>query len=160
MNDLPLKDIHLPDSGFWWPPAPGWWVLLGLIILAIYLLPQAWRWLRRKPIHSMSLVELNRVRKQQQENPDQRLALQQISGLLRRTVMSYRGRRGNANLSGQAWLARLNELAGRECFSQSQIEILAEGQYRRELEVNIDDLCGSCEHWIKSLPRRQFNVSD
>ena len=34
MNELPLRDIHLPDAVSWWPPAIGWW-LLAIIIVAL-----------------------------------------------------------------------------------------------------------------------------
>ena len=40
-----LRDIHLPDTGGFWPPAPGWW-LLALIALAA-LAGLIW-WLRRQ----------------------------------------------------------------------------------------------------------------
>ena len=32
MNELQLRDIHLPESSLWWPPAPGWWILALLLI--------------------------------------------------------------------------------------------------------------------------------
>ena len=54
MNELGLKDIHLPDVGLWWPLAPGWWLLLILVLLVIYYLPRLLRWLRWKPVKTLS----------------------------------------------------------------------------------------------------------
>jgi len=36
VNELPLKDIHLPDAITWWPLAIGWWLLIVMVIAAIY----------------------------------------------------------------------------------------------------------------------------
>jgi len=33
-SSIPLRDIHLPDPIGWWPPAPGWSIVLGLLVLA------------------------------------------------------------------------------------------------------------------------------
>ena len=41
MNNDPLsqlRDIHTPDPVSWWPLAPGWWILIVLIIAAIVAL--------------------------------------------------------------------------------------------------------------------------
>ena len=34
-SQIPLRDIHLPGAVAWWPPAPGWWVLLALAVGAL-----------------------------------------------------------------------------------------------------------------------------
>ena len=38
-EQIPLRDLHLPEVVSWWPLAPGWWVLIALAAVAlIYLL--------------------------------------------------------------------------------------------------------------------------
>ena len=34
---LELRDIHLPTEISWWPLAPGWWIVIGLILLGIVI---------------------------------------------------------------------------------------------------------------------------
>ena len=43
-NALPLKDLHLPAETGWWPLAPGWWGVIGVLAAAAAYL--AWRWYR------------------------------------------------------------------------------------------------------------------
>ena len=38
-----LRDIHLPDTGGFWPPAPGWWLLALLSLTALALAVLWWR---------------------------------------------------------------------------------------------------------------------
>lgn len=30
---LPLKDVHVGLTPAWWPPAPGWWMLLAAVLV-------------------------------------------------------------------------------------------------------------------------------
>jgi len=63
MNGLELRDIHLPEGSLWWPPAPGWWlllVLLGLVSLAAWWSLQR----RRHPsLRRLSLRQLDAIRR-------------------------------------------------------------------------------------------------
>jgi len=104
MNGPELRDIHLPDPSLWWPPAPGWWLLLGLALLAAAVL-WWWRRLRRESLRRRALVELAAIRAAFARDGDDRAALRALSTLLRRTLISYRGRRDYAASTGAEWSA-------------------------------------------------------
>ncbi len=161
MNELPLRDIHLPTDSLWWPPAPGWWMLLVLLILIGLSLPKIRGWLRHRPIKSTCLRELGRIRQTAGAgHDDKRRLIQEISVLLRRTVMSYGTRETDASLSGEQWISRLNQFSGEPCFSSTQCDLLTRGQYQPEFEVDIDELFRNCENWINALPRREGHAAD
>lgn len=160
MNEIPLKDIHLPDVGLWWPPAPGWWLLMILTVLVIYYLPQILRWLRWKPVKKLSLRELTRIRANRDNGLEDLRVLQEISILLRRTVISYSGRAAGASVTGENWVEQLRQLAGKDYFTAEQNEWLSIGQYQVSARCDLPGMLLSCEKWIKALPRRNPNVAD
>ena len=160
VNELPLRDIHLPDVSLWWPPAPGWWILVILVVVAIFYSKRLIRWWRFKPVKRLSLSELNRIRDDLNTTGNEQQAQQEISVLLRRTVMSYYGRNLNASLSGDKWVRKLEQLVPVVCFSAQQSDWLSNGRYQRESYCDIQSMIDSCERWIRALPRRNINVSN
>ena len=160
MNELPLRDIHLPDVSLWWPPAIGWWLLPLVIVLIAFYLPKLIRWLTRKPVKKLSLRELKRIRRDLEINHDEHQALRELSVLLRRTVMSYCGRNTSASLTGASWVEQLEQLSAEHCFSAEQSDWLSHGQYRPTAKCEIKALMRSCENWIRALPRNHFNAAN
>lgn len=153
MNAPELRDIHLPDGSLWWPPAPGWWLLLGLAVFAAAI---AW-WIvqrRRQPTPKrLSLRELELIRKVYARERDDRAALDAIARLLRRTLISYRGRAAHAASTGEALREQLELLAPRHGFSDGQLRWLSYERYRPNPDCDVDDLLRACERWIRALPR-------
>ncbi len=164
MNGPELRDIHLPDSVAWWPPAPGWWLLL---LLAIALGAAAWWWRsrgRRLPAHGSALTELGQIRARldalDADLPERgQLALREVSALLRRILISYRGRDVFAASSGGDWIAQLRDLAA-VGFSVEQLEMLGHGRYRRDSSCDSEALLAACETWIMALPRETNRAAD
>lgn len=154
MDEIPLRDIHLPDPGLWWPPALGWWILLVVVTLGLLCLPRLLRWWRLKPVKKLSMRQLTCIRRELEVSGDEQLALQNISVLLRRIVMSYRGRTASASLSGEDWVHELERLAGENSFNKQQCEWLSNGQYQPASQCEIWPMIDSCEYWIRALPRR------
>lgn len=160
MNELELRDIHLPDVSLWWPPAPGWWVVLALLLLLAVMLPWLIQRLRHKPVNRLCLQELKTIRQRFTVGQPENDVLRETSALLRRTLIAYRGRRGFAASTGDAWINQLQSLAASESFSQAQLELLAHRRYQPDTDSDIDKLLQACERWIRSLPRGEVHVSD
>ena len=111
MNEdaLPLRDLHLPETIGWWPLAPGWWVLIAMVVAGLAYL--AWRWHRAWRFNAprrCALRELARVEAAYLEHRDPVTLGKQLSELLRRAMLAYAPRADIAGLTGDAWLAWLD----------------------------------------------------
>jgi hypothetical protein len=115
-----LAPAHAPPALGWWPLAPGWWVLLALLIIAIavalYLYFQPQRRMRR-----LALRELKRLA----DNTDEpHLLARDLEHLMRRFAMMRFGREQIALLSGDAWIAFVVAHGGKEFAGASGTNLL------------------------------------
>jgi len=158
MNDLPLHDIHLPQSVNWWPPAIGWWLVLVLLILAglaIFKFIRFKQAQQKKRIYrKLALRELQGIRKQYGQDKASIELLRAISTLLRRIALSYRPRESVASLTGKQWIDTLNSLSGEGGFPPEFAQLLQTAPYRPEAEFNAKELLNCCEQWIRQLPEK------
>lgn len=147
--DLPLRDIHLPSPIGWWPPAPGWWLLLfgipALALLSFWL----WRFLRRQTPKKLALRELDAIARSDAPTLER---TRQLAILLRRTCLSVYPREEVASLVGEAWLAFLDTPLKHKGFSEGAGRLLLDAPYRREAPADLDALFALCREWIKRLP--------
>lgn len=148
-QNLPLRDIHLPEAISWWPPAIGWWLLLLLIPLLIF---GAWylykRLTRNTPIKSAQRL-LATIK--DDPNTDDFQKLQQLSTWLRRVSISIAPRQNSAGLTGKAWLAYLDNGVAGSPFSEGIGQCLTEVQFRQSApeDLDINALITLCETWLK-----------
>lgn len=163
-NDLPanpvsglqLRDIHLPGAVSWWPLAIGWWLtplLLVLLALAFIVLRRALHKRRHSAHKKIAQAELQRIKQQYVDSADDALhSLRELSVLLRRVALSYLPREHSASLTGEAWIAQLNQLAQHKVFNQQHLELLTHGVYQPQLEADLTPLLKQCEQWLQQLP--------
>jgi hypothetical protein len=151
MEPLPLRDIHLPAAIGWWPPAIGWWLApLAALTLAALLVWLVRRWRRVTPV-KLALRELDRLAQDPELDPAEKL--RRLSILLRRTALTLHPREQVAGLTGQAWLAWLDQALGEPRFSQGPGRALAEAPYRRAPAEDWEPLLGLCRDWLKALSK-------
>ena len=106
---LPLRDLHLPEPVGWWPLAPGWSLLIGLVIVAIaYGLVRAYQRRQRNAARRYALRELARYEAEYRKHKDPVTLAKQLSQLLRRGMLAYAPRTEIAGLTGEAWLRWLD----------------------------------------------------
>jgi hypothetical protein len=106
-DDLPqLRDIHLPAEPAWWPPAPGWWILLILAIgIIVFLFMRGPR--RRRARRDREVVgALARLQAQWQRDNDDARFVTALSEHLRR--LSRLVRADAAALTGADWIGFLD----------------------------------------------------
>jgi uncharacterized protein YjiS (DUF1127 family) len=119
-----LVDIVVLPAIPAWPPAPGWWVVIAVIVAASI----AWsirvraRY-RANAYRRAALAELNDVALDD-------AAPMHVATVLKRTAIAGTGRAAVASLSGDEWVAWLNGRMRRPVFSDQPAELLAERIYR------------------------------
>jgi len=143
-----LRDIHLPEPVSWWPPAPGWWVALLLSLAAIFFVVYYLRkyWLQRR-YRRVALLELGNFSLNDERN--NQVLLEEISALLRRVALQAYGREKVAPLTGESWLAFLDNTGKTEQFSSGAAKVLGAGLYQSSVEADMEQVMLIVRNWIK-----------
>lgn len=144
-----IRDIRLPEPDFWWPPAPGWW-LLGAAGILLVLALGGYRY-RRGRLRRAAMQELERIRSRFEQDRDERALAMALNLLLRRVAMARCSREEVAPLHGRAWLELLDRLGGRARFSQGQGEVLLQAPYRPGIRFDGEALLRLVEAWIREV---------
>lgn len=149
----PLADLrayHLPDPVSWWPPAPGWWLLLAVLgVLAVAL---AWWLSRRRRCRAaarQATRELARLRAALAVDRDEAAFVRGLSRLLRRYVLAAFPGRPVAALTGDEWLAFLDAHGGDGRFRGGPGRSLSDAPYRPAAQVAVDELAELVRDWIQ-----------
>lgn len=160
VNNIPIRDIHLPDPVSWWPPALGWWLLLALVAVTVAGI----FWLKRRrqllKLRNTSMAELDAIYEAYENQCDAKRFARELSVLLRRVCISYFPTSDAAGLTGTAWLAFLDSLLSSkhnksgQKFSNGVGEVLVKAPYQHNLktsDIDVDALYQLSAEWIDSL---------
>ncbi|MBF0194164.1 MAG: DUF4381 domain-containing protein [Magnetococcales bacterium] len=156
-HPLPLHDIHLPQAISWWPLAPGWWFLVGLVTVLAGLIYLFWRWYKKGALKREALAKLNKLEDNYKKTGNHGELAQEISILLRRVVISSQKRELAAGLTGEKWLQFLDTLNPNKdtdnklSFQYGMGKILITAPYKPDVErEEVESLLSLCKLWIKN----------
>lgn len=148
VQDLPLRDIHLPEAISWFPPALGWWLLIIFVPIISYFLIA----LLQKIFKKTALKEAQKLLQQLQNNdalsPLEKVS--ELSMLLRRVSISRDEKSGG--LTGRAWLDYLDSALNDAPFKNGIGRCLVDAPYQKELpaDVDVSALFELVKRWLKA----------
>lgn len=119
-----IEPLIAPDAVPFWPPAPGWYMLCGLLVLAAILLLRSCirrrgeNRYRREALHQ--LKEIGAFAGTRAEQGD----VQAVNRLLKKTALSVFPRKEVAPLFGKEWLKFLDKHCSSAVFTGTSGELL------------------------------------
>ncbi|MGF6417956.1 hypothetical protein ABH900_001427 [Stenotrophomonas sp. AN71] len=124
--NLPLRDVQLPPAPSWWPPAPGYLMIGGAVLLAVLVVAFIGWQRRRRRQRWLQLFDQELA-----TASDAAAELATIASLLRRAARHARP--GSESLRDEAWWQRVDPKGS---LPDARRSLLAEGAYRPRVDAN------------------------
>ncbi len=152
-----LNDIVVPDATAWWPPAPGWYVLGILLLLAgLILAVSAIRHWWKNRYRTAALRELNVLREAfgTPTPAEPRRVVAGINRILKRTALVGWPRDEVATLAGDSWIEFLNRTGHQRLFSADQANAMVNIAWSSAISQQmspsqVNSLFDSAAVWIR-----------
>jgi hypothetical protein len=147
-----LRPIHWPEPVSWWPPAPGWVLLLLVLLLALVMVGAWFIRSRRKPaIEADALQMLTTL---EVHAGSDREFLDELNRALKRIALARFPRERVARLTGQPWLAFLATTGGTDAFVSGAGKALEQAPYQASAQLgDRDELLSLCRQWVVTIWR-------
>lgn len=167
---LNLRDIHLPEPISWWPIAPGWWFLIVSLLLILIILFVSRKVYKSKQLKRDISSELDNIKQQFQQTQNKSQLAKSLSMLLRRSSITYYPKTNIAGLTGNNWLAYLDNTntksSGDRKFQSDIGKVLLTAPYLPEdnqsnenrLDFDAQKLITLCESWLTSSHNKTLVV--
>lgn len=147
IQDQNINGVLEPDKISIWPLQPGWYMVLGLILVALAYL--GWR-----------LYQSNLKNRYKREAIKRINALSngtnffyQLNSLIKSVAIQSYGRKKVAGLTGKEWTTFLNNSENRIMFNSTVLNCLESHHYRKSKDVIEDAIFHAAKtdsiNWIK-----------
>ena len=147
-----LRDIVEPAAVTWWPPAPGMVLVAVLVLLwaivAVFLWSRRWQnnAYRRSALHDLAAIE------EQVRSPLTRTAgIRQLSVLLKRVALAAYPRAEVASLTGNKWIAFLDQHISGDLFIKGPGQVLTAAMIEPNPGTDLTD--SDCDGMIQAVRR-------
>jgi hypothetical protein len=146
---LPLRDIHLPDTLSWWPPAPGYWLILAVLVLIVFAVFLLRIRHRKQQLKRSIQSEVDRIEQAFRDSRDNAQLVKSLSILLRRVSLACFPDSGCESLTGRHWLTFLDkQLQDSDEFLHGVGQVLETAPYRPHVDIDAEALLVLCHRWV------------
>lgn len=154
-----LADIRLPGEIGLWPPALGWWILLAILLVALYGVLTAY--LKRRALQyslNAALGELSssfdnwRSAARESKTNATLEYVNTSNTILRRVALANATHKESiASLTGEAWIAFIRSEGDSRMLSEEIALALSQGRFQQSLNIDTEALHSFCASWITSM---------
>ncbi len=149
-----LRDIRGLDKIGAWPPGPGWWIVLALILCGLVFAVRKYRHARSwkgDALRTLQALEDNL------DGANARASAAELAALLRRIAITRFSRREAASLTGERWLEWLKQNDPRGFDWPQKGRLLIDAPYapphgsqsRPILPDHVKNLAEAARAWVK-----------
>jgi len=147
-----LRDIHQPDPVSIWPLAPGWWILILLVPVLIFLIRYLLKRKSKPNYKKLASEELQNIIADFEIQRNSHKTIGEISLFIRKALVAKNGNEQIAGLIGEDWLDYLDRVSGTKLFSNGGASIIATSPYRKQEEDHdLQDLITATKSLVKKL---------
>lgn len=146
-----LEPILKPEEVSFWPPQPGWYVVIAILLVLIgYGIYRYIQYKKKNAYRKRALLELKKIR----EESFKKELVFKLNELLKITALKGFTRIEVAHLSGNQWVNFLENKLPETKFSEAPGSLLASASFITldKLHVNAEEwnnLLKMSEQWIK-----------
>jgi HAMP domain-containing protein len=143
-----LRDIHLPATGGFWPPAPGWW-LLALLLIGLVVLSTLF-WIRRRQKRRWRLVARQELIRLEHDAEATSAWFNRLNTLLKQCARQCHPDARPDSLSGQVWIDFLLSTAPEDRIaSRPVVEAMVEACWNPHTEADPGHALGFAKRWLE-----------
>lgn len=149
-----LRDIHLPAEVDQFPIAPGWWILLGVVLLLIAFF--IYRSLKRRRALKFLKPTLAEVESLSNINSPVAKDVAELAAIIKRVALFYFPANLVASQIGMVWYSALNKIESKPFFSAMVIDLLVNHAYQKSPQVDPtlwQKACGETKKFATSIMR-------
>jgi hypothetical protein len=143
-----LRDIHIPEPGGFWPPAPGWWfVLLVLITVIVLITLMVRRHRRRNAWYRFASRDLEHLAGRAEMTSEW---FSELNALLKQSALARYPERQPQSLTGPDWVECLVQTSPDDPIaSRPLITALVESCYQPSPGCATDDAIRFVRLWME-----------
>ncbi len=146
-----LEPISPPEAVSFWPPQPGWYVVIALLlVLILFGIYRYIQYKRRNAYRKRALMELAKL----ESAPISHSLVSDLNHLLKATALAGYPRNQVADLTGRAWLEFLDHTAEGTSFTEEPNTILGDVSFSKKEFIHLSDdqwkvLVSNTALWIR-----------
>jgi len=142
-----LRDIHLPATGGFWPPAPGWWVLAALVLVVLALVVIALlRRRRRNRWRRQAIRALTDLERKSEPTP---AWFTSLNTLLKQAARECHPESQPQTLSGNAWVDFLIDTTPEgQSPERHRLEAMVHAAWQPRVQADPGEAIRFARHWL------------